>query len=282
MLDYKINTFLTLCKTMNYRITAERLNMSQPSVTQHIHLLEDYYQTKLFIYDKKQLYKTDAAILLEKQLSIILNNEEELEKKLKQANLKSIRIGATKTIGNYVINDQIKKLIKNNYSVTFIIDNTKNLLQKVDNNELDIVLIEGVFDKTEYDYKLYRKEDFVGFCSLEHPFANKEINFEELFDQNLIIREEGSGTRFIFEQELLKKNYSINSFNSVNCISAFEIIKDLIKDNLGITFAYKSIMKDSDDIVSFELINNKIVREFNFVCLKSTNIDEKINIILNI
>ncbi|MGD1820699.1 MAG: LysR family transcriptional regulator [Pleomorphochaeta sp.] len=281
MLDYKINTFLTLCKTMNYRITAERLNMSQPSVTQHIHLLEDYYQTKLFIYDKKQLYKTDAAILLEKQLSIILNNEEELEKKLKQANLKSIRIGATKTIGNYVINDQIKRLIKNNYSVTFIIDNTKNLLQKVDNNELDIVLIEGVFDKTEYDYKLYRKENFIGFCSLEHPFANKKINFEELFDQNLIIREEGSGTRFIFEQELLKKNYSINSFNSVNCISAFEIIKDLIKDNLGITFAYKSIMKDSDDIASFELINNKIVREFNFVCLKSTNIDEKINIILN-
>ena len=42
MLDYRIETFLTLCETMNYRITAERLNITQPAVTQHIHYLENY------------------------------------------------------------------------------------------------------------------------------------------------------------------------------------------------------------------------------------------------
>ncbi|MDC7249588.1 MAG: LysR family transcriptional regulator, partial [Sphaerochaetaceae bacterium] len=131
MLDYKIRTFMTLCKTMNYRVTAEMLNMSQPSVTQHIQLLEQYYDTKLFVYDKKKLYKTPSASLLEKHLATIINNEKYLEQELSKSKVKSIRIGATKTIGNYVINDKIIKLIKNNYVVTFVIDNTKSLLQKL-------------------------------------------------------------------------------------------------------------------------------------------------------
>ena len=42
MLDYRTETFLTLYEEMNYRRTAERLQMTQPGVTQHIHYLENY------------------------------------------------------------------------------------------------------------------------------------------------------------------------------------------------------------------------------------------------
>lgn len=47
MLDYRTETFLTLYEEMNYRRTAERLQMTQPGVTQHIHYLENYYGVKL-------------------------------------------------------------------------------------------------------------------------------------------------------------------------------------------------------------------------------------------
>ena len=49
MLDFRLNTFLTLCDTMNYRRAAEILNVTQPSVTQHIQYLERYYDCDLFI-----------------------------------------------------------------------------------------------------------------------------------------------------------------------------------------------------------------------------------------
>lgn len=280
MLDYKVKTFLMLCKTMNYRITAEKLNMSQPSVTQHIHLLEEYYDTKLFIYDKKKLYKTDSAIILENHLASIVKNEEDLEKLMGHLNSKSIRLGATKTIGNYVINNKIIDLIANNYEVTFIIDNTKSLLNKLNNNELDILLIEGLFNKNQYDYKLYKKEDFVGICNKKHNFANKIIPLNQIFDQNLIIREEGSGTRFIFEQELLRNNYTIDNFKNINCISNFDLIKNLVKNNLGITFAYNGILNKEDNLATFTLKNNPIIREFNFVCLKHSRIEEYVKLFL--
>ena len=40
MLDYRMNTFLTVCDTMNYRKAAELLHITQPAVTQHIQFLE--------------------------------------------------------------------------------------------------------------------------------------------------------------------------------------------------------------------------------------------------
>ena len=61
MLDYRVLTFLALYDEMNYRRTAEKLNMTQPGVTQHIHYLENYYGVKLFEYNGKTLTKTKNA-----------------------------------------------------------------------------------------------------------------------------------------------------------------------------------------------------------------------------
>jgi DNA-binding transcriptional LysR family regulator len=49
---------------MNYRKTAEALNMTQPAVTQHIHYLENLYHCKLFLYDRKTLHMTEEAKML--------------------------------------------------------------------------------------------------------------------------------------------------------------------------------------------------------------------------
>ena len=50
-MDTKLQTFLTLCRLMNYRLTAEELHLTQPAVTKQIQSLEQIYQTKLFIYE---------------------------------------------------------------------------------------------------------------------------------------------------------------------------------------------------------------------------------------
>ena len=40
MLDYRMQTFLTLCDTLSYHQAAQRLHITQPAVTQHIQFLE--------------------------------------------------------------------------------------------------------------------------------------------------------------------------------------------------------------------------------------------------
>ncbi len=58
MLDFRIETFLTLCRVMNYTRTAQILNVTQPTVTQHIRYLEEEYGCKLFSYIGKTLSLT--------------------------------------------------------------------------------------------------------------------------------------------------------------------------------------------------------------------------------
>ena len=46
MLDFRYDTFLDLCETLNYSRTAENLHLSQPTVTQHIqHLVPASFST---------------------------------------------------------------------------------------------------------------------------------------------------------------------------------------------------------------------------------------------
>ena len=277
MLDYRILTFLKLCETMNYRITAEELNMTQPAVTQHIHYLEEEYKCKLFIYNRKKLEKTNQAILLEEYARSAYYNEIYLKRKIKSENKIKINIGATKTIGEFVIGEKIKKLVKNEkYDISLTIDNTENLIKLMELNKLDFILVEGIFNKDKYGYRLYKKDEFIGICSKSHKFNGKSIKFEELFEEDIIIREEGSGTRGIFEQFLSENSFSLEFFKKKITINNFNLIKELVSTNCGISFVYNSVVNKNDEIGKF-YFKNKIEREFNYLYLKNTSAKELID-----
>lgn len=277
MLDYRILTFLKLCETMNYRITAEELNMTQPAVTQHIHYLEEEYNCKLFIYNRKKLEKTNQAILLEEYARSAYYNEIYLKRKIKSENKIKINIGATKTIGEFVIGEKIKKLVKNEkYDISLTIDNTEKLIKLMELNKLDFILVEGIFNKDKYGYRLYKKDEFIGICSKNHKFNGKSIKFEELFKEDIIIREEGSGTRGIFEQFLSENSFSLEFFKKKITINNFNLIKELVSANCGISFVYNSVVNKNDSIGKF-YFKNKIEREFNYLYLKNTSAKELVD-----
>ena len=277
MLDYRILTFLKLCETMNYRITAEELNMTQPAVTQHIHYLEEEYKCKLFIYNRKELEKTNQAILLEEYARSAYYNEIYLKRKIESENKIKINIGATKTIGEFVIGEKIKKLVKNEkYDISLTIDNTEKLIKLMELNKLDFILVEGIFNKDKYGYRLYKKDEFIGICSKSHKFNGKSIKFEELFEEDIIIREEGSGTRGIFEQFLSENSFSLEFFKKKITINNFNLIKELVSANCGISFVYNSVVNKNDDIGKF-YFKNKIEREFNYLYLKNTSAKELVD-----
>ncbi len=191
LIDFRIKTFLTLCDTMNYTKTAEKLCITQPAVTQHIKYLEEIYGGKLFDYKGKILSKTKKGYTLELYARSMVHNSDNIKKEIISMDKAGIlKIGATKTISQFVLK-----------------------------NKIDIALIEGIFDKGKYGYKLFKKETFVGICPKNHSFAGKEVNIKDLFRENLIVREKGSGTRNIFELFLKEKNYSLYNFKRITEIS---------------------------------------------------------------
>ena len=277
MLDHRINTFLLLCKVMNFRKTAELLGITQPAVTQQIRSLEAQYGRKLFEYENRRLMKTDAAAVLEQYARAVKLQERALQEKLENNPIHNLRVGATKTIGDYYLKEDIHRYLRSpDNALTLLVDNTERLLQLLEENRLDFAVVEGFFDKTRFNSILLRREPFVGICRRDHPFAGREVTMDALLKETIIHREDGSGTRAILEQELQGYNESLQRFQRHICISSFNVILDLVKQGFGVSFVY-NILADSDPaLAKFTLRGETVVREFNVVYLKYADLGEKI------
>ncbi len=266
MLDYRIDTFLTLYEQMNYRKTAEILNMTQPGVTQHVHYLEDFYGVKLFIYDGRHLVRTEQAEKLKCHFTSVRAAENSLKEGFVQTNTVHLRVGATKTIGEFVIMPAVCGfLLEENHVLDLTVDNTEKLLAMLSRGDLDFAIIEGVFDKEKYPHRLFMKEQFVGICGKDHPFAGKTVSLEEAFREKLIVREKGSGTRMLLQQAVFDRGYSLDSFHSCSSVSNFRVICELVATNGAITFAYEPIAHCREDLSTFLVADMQIQGEFNFV-----------------
>ena len=276
MLDFRLETFLHVCDTMNYRKAAELLHITQPAVTQHIQFLEQEYNCKLFEYQNRRLKKTESALILEQYARTLKVNEANLLRTLRNRQIRELNIGATKTIGECVIGEYAERFIsKEENQLSLIVDNTEHLLNLLDQCRLDFALIEGNFDKTRYGYTLFSRESFVGICAADHPFAGRNVTVAELLKETVIAREPGSGTRAILENQLLDFNESISHFRRILCISSFPIILDYVRKGIGISFVYEVLARQAG-LATFTLENQAAEREFNFVYLQNTGAEEKI------
>ncbi|OUQ81149.1 LysR family transcriptional regulator [Flavonifractor sp. An100] len=273
MLDPRWNTFLILCETMNYTRAAERLCLTQPAVTHHIRYLEEHYGCRLFVYEGKVLRLTEQGLRLRELARSLAYNSQKVEEAMAVDVPMSLRVGASKTIGEYVIAPKVEKFLRAHPEATFslMVDNTSVLLQELEGGRLDFALVEGFFQRDRYESTLYRKEEFFGVCPSGHRLAGRVVPVEELAGERLIVRESGSGTRAIFEEALHRQNYALYGFPNVVTISDFSTIKSLVADGLGVSFLYAPVVEkelEQGTLARFDLEGIPMGGAFYFVCLK--------------
>lgn len=273
MLDTRLHTFLVLCETMHYTRAAERLCLTQPAVTHQIQSLEGHFGTRLFVYEGKTLRLTDAGLRLRELARPLAYNCAKLEQIMAQPTAVELHIGATKTIGEFVLAPQVERFLRAHPEARFslLVENTQILLRELERGQLDFVLVEGFFDRDKYDTRLYRREPFVGVCASNHPFAGRAVPLDALLRERLLVREPGSGTRAVFEAALARRSCSPDSFAGLATISDFAMIKALVADGLGVSFVYRAVAARelaAGALASFSLEGEELWGAFHFVCLK--------------
>lgn len=188
-----------------------------------------------------------------------------------------ISIGFTKTIGDHAMEEKIYNLLSNDdIKLDIVVDNTQHLLERLNRLELDFAVVEGYFDKKDYGFKLLKTEELVGVCSKSHPFAGKVVVMDEIMREHVILREDGSGTRAVFEHYLQEFGYKSSDFKRTSIVSSMRLIEGAVKQDMGISFVYESILINNPDITTFKVKNLTMTHEFNYVFLKDTNAIELI------
>lgn len=275
MLDFRVDTFLVVCKYMNYTKASQYLNITQPAVSGHIRYLEEYYGVKLFTYVGKKMQLSEAGKILLEVATTLKHDDIFLKKKLGSLSLKQeLVFGATLSVGEYIMPNVIDKLLNKNDNmiIKMQVANTLELLEMINEGKLDFALVEGYFNKLEYDYRCFCQEEYI--CVASPKFTRLKIkDINELFNYPLIIRENGSGSRAIIERWLKERNFDINDFNNIVEISNINMIKYLVGNNHGITFIYKvAVEKEIREgkLVQIDIAGLDIKHDINFIWRKNS------------
>ncbi len=275
MLDNKVETFLTVCQVGNFTKASKLLHISQPAVTQQLQALEAYYQVPLFEFEGKKFSLTKYGTLIYQTLTSMRNNEIYLMERIEalQKGQQNIYMGVTKTVGEYFISAEIAEYLKKNpkTSSSIIVANTESLLEELNNGKIDFAIVEGNFPRFAYDYNTLSDLEFVPVCNSSHSFARPIETLEDLFEETLIVREEGSGTREILSKFLQDHNHSLNDFSNQLSIGNMHVIVDLIMEDCGITFLYKKAIEkqlESGEISEIYLKDFSLTHEINVIVRK--------------
>ena len=272
MQDFRMETFLTVCQCMNFTRASEELNITQPAVSQHIRYLEKHYQVKLFRYEGKKLKMTPAGEMLRSAAMTMMHDEISLENQIRHLSegFQDIRFGATMTVGEIVMARILKRYLSvyPDAHLHMEVANTQELLHKLDHGDIDFAIVEGFFKKSEYDFLHYSTEDYIAVCSPSYPFHRKVKRLVDLFDERLLLREAGSGTREVLERYLDSKNFCVEDFVKTAEIGSLHTIKELTKEGLGITFLYEVAVREeleNGELKQIELKDFQISHDFTFI-----------------
>ena len=277
MLDFRMETFLEACRTLNFTRAAEALNITQPAVTQHIQYLEKYYGTELFEYRNKQLRLTPAGEQLRWAATAMVHDEQKLKRDLQDLEnvRQSLRFGATLTIGEYALPARLAKFLHRHpqTDVHMLVDNTQNLLNSLNEGKLDFAVVEGYYTKSEFDSLLWTMEPYICVCSSRHALPPQPLTLSGMFRENLILRNPGSGSREVLERVLGEKGCRFSDFRHIVEIRDLLVIKELVKADCGITFLYqKAVEKELQEgsIQKVRLADFEVYHEFTFLWRKGS------------
>ena len=271
MLDFRMDTFLTVCQCMNFTRASEKLNITQPAVSQHIRFLEKHYNTKLFRYEGKKLRLTGAGEILRNASLTMMHDEQSIQDEMRRTEEEQeIRFGATRTVGDALMGRILENYLKRypDAKIHMEVENTRDLLSRLDNGEIDFALVEGFFKKSEYDFQKYSDEEYIAVCSPDYRLKKNPDCIENLFQERLLLREQGSGTREVLERYLDAKNLTVQDFARVTEAGSLQTIKELTKAGCGITFLYEAAVRrelKEGSLRQIPLQDFPVTHEFAFI-----------------
>ena len=214
--------------------------MSQSAASSALKELEKQFAVQLFDRAGKKLLLNEFGRLIQPKAEELLERARELEailgdrERAQRSPGGSLKVGATLSIGNYLVSDFIARYIAEHPGshIDLEVANTITIADMVSHFKLDVGLIEGEIHHPELEVSRWRDDELVVFCAPDHPYARlAELGEDELLGATWILREQGSGTRQAFDKGMYGLLPELKVFME---LQHTEAIKRSVEAGLGI------------------------------------------------
>lgn len=251
-----LTIFKEVARLKSMSKAAETLYISQPTISQKIQEIENYYDIKLFQRYSKHLGISEEGKIFLEHANRILSEMDAMDDTFfhKKEEI-SLRLGLTLTVASTFAPQLIANLQEKNPTlhIHVHVDNTQSIEAQLLENELDIAIVEGDIHNDNIIHEAIIPDRLALVCNKDHELADKDIiHPTDLYNQNFICREKGSGTRAMLEQfmNLYKTPYHI-CWQS----TSWESIKQAVLHNLGLTLMSVRLIQKEIEAGDLKVLN---------------------------
>lgn len=283
----QLRAFYFAARCGSITLASEELFITQPAVSMQIKGLENQYGVQLFVRTKKKLELTEAGKRLYDLATRIFGLVAEAEQVLvhaKELEAGLLRIGSTKQLVRYLLAKHISRFQRSFPRIQIQIHegSSREMVRSVQENQIDFAIV----GRMEYDDKLevipFIQDELVLLVAPGHRLCAKEVvRVEDLIEENLIMREQGSGTRRLVERAL--KNTEITSTVYVESGNV-DFIKELVAMGNGVTLLPRMGVDqdvDSGSLIMLPLERGRFVLDIDIVINKERPLSNADNVFLD-
>ena len=250
MLDaHQLNVFLVAAEALNFTQAAKRLHMTQPSISQHIQSLEKHFGTPLFIRHGRHLELSDAGLTLVPLATDFVKQAihiDEAMESLKGEIYGHLMVGCSTTPGKYVLPQLLTEFHREHpkVRVTCSVTSQEHAMEMLCEGAVHFALTSSAMELcTEAELCQFICDPVIMIAPLDHPWAKRtEIEPEELYEADFILRERGSGTYIAADEELSQAGISIQKLNTLLTLGNSEAIALSVQEGLGVGFVSSMVV----------------------------------------
>ncbi len=186
--------FLMVAKEGNITKAADKLHITQPTLSRQLKELETELKTTLFLRGKRQILLTEAGTLLLQRANELVGLMAKTQRDLSESQTQlmgSISIGCVETSVSRFLVEQMISFTEHRPMVLFDIvsGNGDDLREKLDHGSIDLAILLEPIETAKYDaIKLPIEEIWGIVVNVDHPLAKlPHVTVQELKDLPLII-----------------------------------------------------------------------------------------------
>jgi len=207
--------FLALARTPNMREVASRLYLTQAGVSSALRGMESELGVALFDRVGRSIRLNEKGRLLASRLAPLYRQlDESIHLVVADTMVGDVRIGASTTLADYVLPQTLYnfKIQHELVNISVVSANTREVVRRVANGELDMGFVEGEVHDIKVRTAVLHEEALVVVTSDRNLAAAGPYPLKELMDKKWLIRQEGSGTRETFLQQVMRHGLTPHIF----------------------------------------------------------------------
>ena len=234
----QIRAFHVVAEAGSFTRAAERIHVTQPTLSGQVAALEARYGVKLF--ERRGLELTDLGRGLRDLTRRLFGLEAEAEQLLTSAQGLTaglLRVGAD---APYQVVPLLARFSRRHPGIRLSMSfgNSERVLQELLDRRCDIAVLPDIESDARIHARPFHRDRLVVFVPRDHPWAGRRsLRISELAGQRLVLREPGSTTRAVLDRALAEAGVTSGAALE---IGSREAVREAVAAGLGIGAVFES------------------------------------------